>query len=337
MNHFNMLDIDKDILEKEFYSKRFYFSYSGINKLLFSPTVWYKHYVLNQREDKTDLYLINGKVIHCLLLDDGSFDKTFVVSPDNLPTGNNKLVVDRIYARVQEGPGWLKDYTIEILEILKQINLHQSLKTDEQRLEKLINDQNHNYFEYLKVREGRDVIDQETLTSCKESVAILRNNAKVCQLLHCGEEGNEQVTIMNEVKMELDLGEVYPFGLKGILDSLVINNTEKVIYINDLKTTGKTISEFRDTIEYYNYWLQAAIYIMMVRQHYIKLLEDGYTIKFCFIVIDKYNQIYPFEVSDLTMNTWTDRLSDVLRIAEYHYVNREFALPYEFACNKVIL
>ena len=336
-----MLDIDIEILEKEFYSKRFYFSYSGINKLLFSPIVWYRHYVLNQRDDKTDLYLINGKVIHCLLLDNGSFASSFVVSPDNLPTGNNKIVIDKVFNmavatdRISEE---LKFFDVTILEILVQINLHQSLKTDEQRLDKIINDSNINYFNYLKTKDGRDVIDQETLTSCVESVDILKKNDKICSLLHCNEDKSENIEILNEIKIEIDLGTVYPFGLKGILDNLVINKKEKIIYINDLKTTGKTISDFRDTIEYYNYWLQAAIYLMMVRDKYKDILADHeWKIKFCFIVIDKYNQIYPFEVSDLTMSAWSDKLHDTLRIAEYHYVNREFALPYEFACNKVIL
>ena len=51
-------------LEKEFYSKPLYLSYSGLNKLLFSPKLYYKHYVLQQREEKLESYLIDGKVIH---------------------------------------------------------------------------------------------------------------------------------------------------------------------------------------------------------------------------------------------------------------------------------
>jgi hypothetical protein len=37
-----------------FYKKDFYFSYSSINKLLFSPRMFYNHYVLKQKEDSTD-------------------------------------------------------------------------------------------------------------------------------------------------------------------------------------------------------------------------------------------------------------------------------------------
>ena len=57
-----MVDIQK---EKEFYDKEFSFSYSSLNKLLFSPSLFYKDYILKEREIKTDRHLIEGKL--CLL------------------------------------------------------------------------------------------------------------------------------------------------------------------------------------------------------------------------------------------------------------------------------
>ena len=68
-------------LENEFYSKPYYLSYSGLNKMLFSPKLFYNHYILKQKEDKIESYLIDGKVIHNLLLDDGRFDQNFVLLP----------------------------------------------------------------------------------------------------------------------------------------------------------------------------------------------------------------------------------------------------------------
>ena len=32
----------------QFYNSDFYFSYSSINKLLYSPAAFYRHYILNQ-------------------------------------------------------------------------------------------------------------------------------------------------------------------------------------------------------------------------------------------------------------------------------------------------
>ena len=54
-----------EMAEEAFYAKEYNFSYSSLNKLLFSPKVFYKQYVLKQREEKMESYLIDGKVVHC--------------------------------------------------------------------------------------------------------------------------------------------------------------------------------------------------------------------------------------------------------------------------------
>ena len=40
--------------EEEFYLKKFKWSYSSLNKLLFSPSLFYKDYILWDREVRTD-------------------------------------------------------------------------------------------------------------------------------------------------------------------------------------------------------------------------------------------------------------------------------------------
>jgi hypothetical protein len=55
--------------EEEFYAKDFNFSYSSLNKLLFSPSLFYKDYILWDRELRTDKHLVEGKLVHCLLFE----------------------------------------------------------------------------------------------------------------------------------------------------------------------------------------------------------------------------------------------------------------------------
>ena len=136
---------------KEFYSKRFYFSYSGINKLLFSPRMFYKHYVLNQKEDSVDPHLVKGRVIHCLLLNEDEFDKEFIIIPGKLPSGNNRMIVDEIFKVHLESSDnslTLESYQTDIIDLLTKINLHQSLKTDESRVKKILTEDNISYFEF---------------------------------------------------------------------------------------------------------------------------------------------------------------------------------------------
>jgi hypothetical protein len=323
-------------LEEEFYSKPFNFSYSGMNRLLYSPKLFYSHYVLQQREEKLDSYLIEGKVIHCLLLDGDNFDKQFVVSPLSLPSDNPKLVVDRVFKYAQETNSLdqdLRSFESPILDILKEINLHQSLKTDEQRVDKMITDQTVSYFDFLKQKGSKDVIDTEMYNRCLESVQILRQNQEVVEVLDLYRKSGG--TVYSEHPIQINLPG-YPFGLKGIIDNLVVNENDKTIVINDLKTTGKTVAEFAETVEYYNYWLQAAIYRKLVLGAFA--VDATWKVKFNFIVIDKYKQTYVFPVSDETMNKWyLTGLSNALAKAKYHYEKREFSLPYDMIVTKVVL
>jgi hypothetical protein len=86
------------VMESEFYKKKFYFSYSSLNKLMWNPVVFHQMYVLGIKEEKTDVHLVQGKIIHGLLLEPEKFNEQFIISPDNLPTGNTKTVVDRVFS-----------------------------------------------------------------------------------------------------------------------------------------------------------------------------------------------------------------------------------------------
>jgi hypothetical protein len=311
------------LLEEEFYSKKFYFSYSGLNKLLFSPTVFYKHYILNQQEDKTDQHLIEGKLLHCLLLDSQSFDSQFVMMPGTVPTGPTKIILDAVYKKALELNADLDLNKLHepILQLMIDTNYHQRLKTDQQRLEKIITDDNISYFQFLGVKKNKDIIDQETLDRVKGYVEVITSNREVMNSLEGGAH------FQSEVKLQTEL-EGFNFGIKGILDRVIDKGDH--IHVIDLKTTNKTLSDFPETVEYYNYWLQAAIYRKLVSS-----VEKP--VKFSFVVIDKYQQVYEFEVSDATMLNWTERMEEKLKVAQYHYDNREYQLPYEFATTKVIL
>ncbi len=215
----------------------------------------------------------------------------------------------------------------DILEILKEINLYQSLKTDAQRVEKVVTDASKSYYNFLTTKGNKSVIDEETLNKVKGYADIVRSNEKITSLLNIGGTFS-----MSEVSFEMDTQ--YAFGLRGFVDNINIDHANKVIYINDLKTSGKLLQDFPETIEYYKYWLQAAVYCKLVRANY-GLSE--YKIKFHFIVVDKLTQCYAFEVSTVTLNSWMDRLDEVMKIADYHYTNRKFDLPYEYEVGNVIL
>jgi hypothetical protein len=124
------------------------------------------------------------------------------------------------------------------------------------------------------------------------------------------------------------------FGLRGIVDNLVVDHTAKEIRVNDLKKTSKTISQFADSIEYYNYWIQAAIYKKLVEHVYTQHARyKDYKITFRFLVVDPFMQIAPIRISDETLAKWEEQTDKLLDEAKYHFETRNFELPYKFIAN----
>jgi hypothetical protein len=331
-----------ETMENDFYAKPFKFSYSSLNKLMWNPQAFYQMYVLGNREEKTESYLVNGKIIHCLLLEPEKFDNQFIVSPANLPTGSTRSVVDRVYAHAVELQAngdqrtEFTDFSDAVLDVLKDINLHQSLKTDQQRIDKVYTAEAINYWDFLKAKGNKTLIDQENYDFCKTGVDLIKLNKEVCELIGCNLNDFSNKEVFNELPVEININDK-PFGLKGIIDNILINHDTKIIYVNDIKTTSKELKDFPESIEFYNYWMQASIYSSIIGIKFINLIDKGYQFKFHFVVIDRNYQVYPFLVSDNTLNQWFDRFNETLEKANWHYTNKSYELPYDFALGKVTL
>jgi hypothetical protein len=320
----------------EFYSKDFYFSYSGLNKLIFSPTLFFNHYILGQREDKVEAYMIEGRLIHCLLLQPEEFSSQFVVAMDKLPSDNVRSIIDRI---VRMHPNLEKLDTVQndILQIMTEVNYLQTLKTDEQRIAKLITPENVNYFEFAKNAKSLTVIDQSTLNKASEVVQLFKNNNEIIDVLKLNlTEFDLGVEVQYELPLQYKLKDYQFAGIKGILDCLVTNHNDKTLTINDLKTTSKSLLDFNESVDYYNYWLQAGMYVLLARE-YMKEKGFSYEINFNFVVVDKYNQVYCFPVSPMTLKDWEQKTKATLKMADYHYTNRRYDLPYKLAISKCVL
>ena len=290
-------NLDKE--EKFYANKNFAFSYSSLNKLLFSPWLFYKDYILQDRDIKTDKHLVEGKLVHCLVFEPENLTKKFNVVPGKSPTDNVRKVLKNIamYTTVAK----LEDVKDSIiLDSLKDMNLYQSLKADEARIAKV------------------KTLDNESLFKNEETDFDL-----------------DPVTTYAEKYIKSNL-EKFTFGLHGYVDYYTVDAESKTVVICDLKTSGKTVDKFSESVDFYNYWLQASIYSKMV---YDSLGDDRdeYTIIFKFIVIDKYNQVYVYDVSQESMGNWAEGLNNVLKIAEYHYTKRDYSLPYELLVKKVKL
>lgn len=329
-------------LETDFYKKKFYFSYSSLNKLLWNPAVFYQMYVLGMKEERLDSHLVQGKIVHALLLEEEKFKDLFIISPANLPTGNLRTVIDRVFYHHQElkrngdSREKLEEFDQAILDVMKDMNYHQSLKTDQQRLDKILTAEASNYWGFLQQKGSKTLIDQESYEFCKSAVELIKTNKQLCSLIGCSLTEFDNKEVYNETPFQIDLPGK-PFGLKGIVDNIVIDHDNRTICVNDIKTTSKDLKDFPESIEYYSYWLQAVIYVSMAALKHEDLINQGYQLKFHFVVIDRAFQTYAFPVQESTLSKWLDKYREVIDIAYWHYTNKSYELPYHFAKGLIAL
>jgi hypothetical protein len=345
---------DKHLLEAEFYSKPFNFSYSSLNRLLLAPNIFYKEYVLKEKPVRTEKHLVMGTLIHFLLLEGNNFDDHFIITPEALPSPNSMLVANEVIKayeiRIKEEPDRqdlaLCDFPDEILAELLAIPLHQNLKDtkdgkgDDKRIAKIVEPRTEAYFEYLKVKDTKEIIDSDTLDRASLAVEKIKSNEAIMTLLGMNRESDGKTFMAyNEMALSMDLPD-QEFGLKGIIDNVTIDVAKKTISINDFKTSGKSLSDFPDTVEYWKYWLQATVYIKLARKFFesvIKDKESEWSIQFRFVVFDKYDHLYAYKVKEDTLEGWMKLYDEVIKGAKYHYESKDFTLPYEFAVGNVEL
>lgn len=335
-------------LEHSFYSERFKFSYSGLNTLLVNPALFYNDYVLKKKESSIAKFLLEGTLIHFLILENQGFDDNFIITPGSLPAPNNMMIAEKIFKIYEEEPEGsirqnLSDFNTEILQILIDINLHQNLKDtkdglgDDKRIKKVCDVKTEDYFNFLKERQGRTIIDSEMLAKCTERADKVKDDKEMRRLLGM-DLSNDGVknAVYNELYVHSEMPNL-PFDFHGTIDNMVVDTENKTVRINDLKTTSKNLKDFEKSVEIWNYWLQAVMYRQLAK-HYLKdHIDSNWKIEFRFIVFDKYDQMYPFLVSEKTMLEWGNDANLAIHKAIYHYNNKEYNLPYEFATGKVVL
>lgn len=323
--------------EERFYNEPFFLSYSGLNKLLYSPKVFYNQYILGVKEERLDAHLVEGKLIHNFILE-GDFNDQFILGLDKVPTDNAKTIVDTVWYRAKAEKSFDVDFDQfgdVVLELMVSLNYYQNLKTDVQRLEKVFTDSNIAYYEFLKGQSGKTLVSQDTYNKCLEISNEVLSNEDVLRSLAFNDCSDCEIT--NEHYLTGPI-HGYPFHIKGFLDRLIIDKKRRVIRICDFKTTAKPVDRFKDTIEYFRYHNQAAIYVKLVQKYNLGLHEDDqWKIEFHFIVIDPFKQVYVFEVSKATMINWDALLMTDINKFAWHFVNKNFTLPYDLAKEKIIL
>lgn len=232
-----------------------------------------------------------GSAVHEMILQPEYFELRPEIT--SKPSAKAGFVADEILSIAADKRNPTKD---EILRACSVVDYYSGLLTDTQYnnlVEKImpyINDM-------LNLEHGEKepiILDVKQMQTAKLCIEALENNQKVQELLHpagCISE-NEQAILL-DVNVSLpDLGDIV-VRLKSKLDNYTIDKFSNTITVNDIKTHGRTVDTFDNSMEAFHYMREMGMY-----SYLLKLCADKFydihdpVIKSNFLVVSTIPQYY---------------------------------------------
>lgn len=313
-------------------------SFSGLSKLVFSPGLYYNHYILNQREDNESQATIEGSLLHCFILEPKALEEKFIIINEKKPSGKPLQVLKSLKEHVDmlkkcsyTGSFELKNFNEKILEIMTDINYNQRMTSDTKKLESMY--VHEEYWKFMNESTTKKAIDKETYDLVKKVADLIISDPELRNVLGMNYTSLDNVEVYNEYHLFSPIEESNNFLLNGILDNIIVDHDNKKVYINDLKKTSNTLSKAKDIIDTYDYDVQMAVYKRLVKTNIISKYTENYEIICKFMIVDNYGQVGIVRLSENTMNKAEEKLKNWLYKASVHFENKDFTLPSEFLLN----
>lgn len=170
-------------------------------------------------------------------------------------------------------------------------------------------------------------LDPKSRERVNECIKALTNNEKIMNLLHPTGlledpiSENEQAILL-DVKVEIPDFDPFVLRLKAKLDNYTIDKETNTITVNDVKTIGKIVSEFKNNFETYHYHRELAIYswlLSLVAKKYYGI--DNCTVKSNCLVVSTIPAYYTkvYEVTKADFNKGWNEFKKLLRLVAHHY------------------
>jgi hypothetical protein len=265
-------------VEEKTYTEKEYRKAEGINYSKLSA-VDRDPKSVNRESSETDA-MLKGSIVDCLLTG-GDFHAEYYVMTTVKP--KSEQMIAYVESMVRSGN-----------HEVAQIESGYKQKVSEAKWEK----EGRFYYDALIASEGKTVISWEMNTECTAVVKALKENE------FTGKYFNNMAPEDVEIKDQLIIFfTVMGKKCKAMLDKVVVSHGARKIYPIDLKTTGKSVKQFKASFVFWRYYIQAAFYTEAVTQWAAEYYPE-YTVEpFEFIVAEMANynppMIYTVSEQDL--------------------------------------
>jgi hypothetical protein len=268
--------------------------------------VYYLHRFLNKREDTS--YFSLGRAIHDKLMFPQFFDDLYFSKEITVPNSKNKIE-------------FITEY-LETKDVLKSYkNNYKKGGNDEKILEEAnkILFEYQNYIDYMINHKDKAILNQEQVSkinAISENVDILSSRNSTFNTL-ISNDNNIVKECFNEQSIYFEYNGI---RFKSRVDKIVIDYTNKKIYIVDIKTSSSYVSNFDNSFSRYNYLLQAAMYNIAVRSivDIKSLINKGFDIENYIVAIET-NEPHNIAVIKLDESIVSSGIDEFNKIIEDNY------------------
>lgn len=236
---------------------------SRLGDLDYSPLLY------KQKKESSDkeatVFMRFGSLVDCLLTEPEKFDKKYNICSIEFPSDNIKNIVTGVFNEYVENINdpkgkngtvaflALDDFKSDILKHAKFEGYGQTWKED--TLFNKVKTGGQDFFMSLLSSIGKEMISFENYEQAVACVETLKTNDFTCEYFTDVErEGIEHLWQVPIVWKEEGM------TCKGLIDLLLIDHVNKIIYIIDLKTTAKSVYSFEHSYIKFRYYLQGSMY-----------------------------------------------------------------------------
>jgi len=319
---------------------------SSLKKILISPKEYLKAKEKQENgEQSIAPHFVFGSVVDIMLVGSkDEFEEKFARIPDESKCSESvKAIVDAVFAEMSALDGTVQVDRDMVLKHCNNLSYYNNWK-DDTRIDKILVD-GKDYFELLKTTQGKTTITESEYARALSCVMALKSDQFTKP--YVDRKYDKNVEFWDKFIIEFNFK---GFDLKGELDRVCVNHTDKTITPIDFKTTGKPITGFEYEFFTYRYDFQATVYSWGLLQHpkVEELLDKGYTVAdFLYIVVETnlHNDPMIFEVGEevMTIGFHGGTLSSGRKLEgfvtalgrlQYALDNNAWKFPMEYYLNK---
>lgn len=282
-------------------------SSSSLKEFSMNRRKYHKKYILSEKvEDEDTKAATIGRVVETLLLEPEEFDNRFCMSVClSAPTGLMLDFVEALYKHTVNATDEMGNVSRSFEEISRDAYADSGFKIKyEAVLGKFVGSDAEIY--YKEIREVRaknlTVVTANDVTNAENIVTELRSNPITADIVNL--VNSARYTIHNQFQIEGYSIDSHLF--KSMLDKIVIDHSERKIFIYDLKCVWAVEGFYEEYYLYRRAYIQAYLYYHAVVSLTISSESElsGYDVEYPrFIVCDSTNYysplIYTMDQSDL--------------------------------------